>query len=385
MISTQVLVVGAGPVGLLAALRLRREGVDVAVIDRHAADEAKSFAVALHPRSVALLAELGITEPLLWHGHSFKRVGVFAGHERQALLDLPSSHALAEGGLTLCQNVLRKALERTLRAEGVEVRYGTRLLSVEQGALGVQVIVAERPSALPGASEQQRTLSARFLIGADGVDSGVRSALGVALVARSWPETYGFFDVPGEARAGHDVQLSLGALSSAVYPLHGGMTRYSFELAAVPPSLDAGFFRELLQQRMPWQAAGAGAVEWSGWRSFRRAMVERFRVGRIFLAGDAGHGTSPLGAQSLNVGLREAKEVAEVLVECLRGAFDQAAAHYEVKRRLEWRRLLGDDAASLAPHAPAWVAAHVPRLVASLPASGDDLDDLLDQIGIVLP
>src|SRR3954463_5723507 len=129
---TQVLVVGAGPVGLLAALRLKQRGLDVTVADQNERNTARSFAVVLHARTLAMLGDLGLFEPFVWQGQSFKRIVVFSGGERRAILDVPTFGELAEGGLTLPQNVLRNALELALQKEGVYVEYLHRLTSLRQ-------------------------------------------------------------------------------------------------------------------------------------------------------------------------------------------------------------------------------------------------------------
>jgi 2-polyprenyl-6-methoxyphenol hydroxylase-like FAD-dependent oxidoreductase len=138
---------------------------------------------------------------------------------------------------------------------------------------------------------------------------------------------------------------------------------------------------------MPWHSTAARTVEWSGTRPFRKAVVERFGHGRIWLAGDAAHVTSPLGAQSLNVGLREARDLVSGVSACLDGRdLEHLVAGYGEQRRLEWRRLLGLDGKPAARRAtPVWASAHLDELVSALPASGDDLDDLLDQLGLTLP
>jgi len=137
---------------------------------------------------------------------------------------------------------------------------------------------------------------------------------------------------------------------------------------------------------MPWHAAAAERIEWSGVRTFRLALAERAGQGRTWLVGDACHLTSPLGAQSLNVGLREARDLANCIVACLGGRhIEELVAGYGEQRHLEWRRLLGiGGEQTLGKAMPAWVNGHVNQLVSCLPASGDDLDDLLEQLGVTL-
>jgi 2-polyprenyl-6-methoxyphenol hydroxylase-like FAD-dependent oxidoreductase len=389
----KVLVVGAGPVGLLSALLLKRKGIDVRLIDEHDAGDAHSFAIVLHARSVAMLADLGLVEPLVWQGHSFRRVAVFADSERRALLDLPVDGHLADGALTLPQDVLRRALEGALRAAGVEVDYGQRLLAIEQSGDAVSARVAVRdPAAEQGNSNEWRVAretfhAADFVIGSDGYDSSVRKALSIAMMKVGTPRRFGFFDVPHSPPSGAAVELALGPLSSASYPLHGGHTRYSFELGApLPDRLGVQRLRELLAARMPWHSAVPDSVEWVGTREFQSGLAEAMGHGRVWLAGDACHATNPLGTQSLNIGLREARDLTEGIVEYLaHGRRDRLWRGYATQRHLEWRRLLGlDGAPVLGARTPVWAASYFEQLLTGLPAAGDDLDDLLAQLGVTL-
>jgi 2-polyprenyl-6-methoxyphenol hydroxylase-like FAD-dependent oxidoreductase len=393
---TQVLVVGAGPVGLLAALRLRQRGLDVTLVDQNERSAARSFAVVLHARTLALLGELGLFEPFVWQGQAFKRIVVFSGGERRAILDVPTFGELAEGGLTLPQNVLRNALELALQNEGVHVEYLHRLTALRQDGSGVHADMTRREPVSAPLSSQGRfewrdvealSLRADFVIGTDGRASAVRKALGIGLREAAPPQLFGFFDVPHEPPSGQSLELVVGPETSAMYPLHGGTTRYTFELADAPEKpLDAQKLRELRLARMPWHTAGHESVEWSGVHTFQRALAERFGQGRVWLAGDAAHTTSPLGAQSLNVGLREARELANGIAEAVAtGDSQRLNTSYDVQRELEWRKLLSfGGKPSLSPSTPSWAKQHLPDLLAALPATGDELEACLATLGVTL-
>jgi len=384
---TQVLVVGAGPVGLMTAIQLKRRGVEVKIVDQAEQDSARSFAVVLHPRTVDMLAELGVVEPLRWQGHSFKRMAVFANSERRALLTLPVDGEYADGGLTLPQNVLRRVLESALRAAGVAVDYGRKLSSVQQRGDEVHTWLVKTSGSgeHTGASAGETKVVSDFMIGADGFQSAVRARLGIAMVKVEKERPFVFFDVPHAAPSGATAEFAFGTYAAAMYPLRGGSTRYSFELPYLPShSPGMAELSELRRSRMPWQSQRLDTVEWSGVRSFQPALADRFGRGRVWLVGDACHVASPIGAQSLNVGLREARELAEAVVHCLHGRdLEHLSTGYAEQRRLEWRRLLAiGDKPSFASRTPAWATQHFEQFLSCLPASRDDLDDLLEQLGI---
>lgn len=384
--------------GLLAALVLRENGVDVAVIERKEPEHARNFAVVLHPGAVALLGGLGLANPLVWQGQAFRRISVYSEGERRAVLNLQPASELADGALTLPQNVLRQSIEHALVRRGGRILYHHRLLSLEPSAHSVLVRVVRREvlglsRVAQGAAWEDVEgieFEADFVIGADGHDSSVRNALGIRLERSAAPDSYVFFDVPadGEPRAEAEIILSEGA-ASAVYPLYGGGTRFGFEVASTDarlPNLED--LSRLVQARMPWRDRSFERIEWSGNAQFPRALAESFGEGRVWLAGDAAHKTRPLGVQSLNVGLYEARELSEALIACLdrRSSVEALPERYGAPRRAEWRRLLDLDAPiELESGAPAWIRRHRDRLVSSLPAAREELDDLLGQLRTPMP
>lgn len=385
--ATEVLVVGAGPIGLFSAYCLRKAGVDVTIVDQNDSASGHSFAVVLHPRTVTLLTSVGVTEPLLWQGRSFERLRVFSEGGPRAVLGIPAPNALSHGALTLPQDVLRRALEASLREAGVRVQYRCRFDELSRRAENVRVHLTASPEMGSASKPQHLEVEARFLIGADGCDSSVRRALRISTLELAPPELYGIFNVRGNRAAQKDAAVVIDDLSSAVYPLREGASRYAFQLPLMwQQPLESATFSELKRARMPWEPTGGDHVQWSGKHRIARALVESFGYGRTWLVGDAAHTTSPLGAQSLNVGLREARDLTDAIVGCLKGAsLDRLAEGYGEQRRIEWRRLMGLDSPGLRSDAPAWARKNLARLVASLPVSGDDLDDVLAQLGVTLP
>ncbi len=381
---TQVLVVGAGPVGLLAALCLRQRGVDVRVIEQQAEPSTRSFPVVLHPQSLRILAELGLSPTLFWRGRALSRLAIYTDHERRAVLELPNVAGSGAGVLTLPQDVLRQALQAALSRLGVIVEYGTRLSMLAQDPHSVWGRLEHHgPAPAQSNGRVASTFDAHYVIGADGYESTAREAIGAQLVDYGSLRSYAFFDAR-TARSGREALLALtDGGHSSVYPLRDGMSRFSFQLdRSLDRAPDEQLLRELLAARLPWYSGEVERCSWCGVAEFRRALADHFGRGRIWLAGEAAHLTGPLGVQGLNVGLDEAQELASNIA----GALSDPRASgfgpdYEAKRRLQWRELLGlEERAAPSARSPEWARHHLKRLVSCLPASEADLDDLLDQL-----
>jgi 2-polyprenyl-6-methoxyphenol hydroxylase-like FAD-dependent oxidoreductase len=382
---TQVLVVGAGPVGLLTALRLKQQGVDVRLIEQQSEHRAHSFPVVLHPQSLRLLNELGVSAALFWRGRPVTHLAVYTEYERRAVLQLPGAKGTFSGALTLPQDVLRQALSHALEASGVQIEWNTRLAVLQQDASGVwgRLLREDPARLLLGAAAEKSSFEADFVVGADGYESTVREALGIRMVQHGALETFVFFDAP-TSRAGSEAHLAFAAdYVNSVYPLQGGRARFSFQLGqSLNKVPDSAALRELLYQRMPWYGQDNQSCEWGGVAEFRHALAESFGSGRVWLAGEAAHLTGPVGVQSVNVGLDEGNELALRMSEALRQPGSAPfGVHYCARRQRQWRELLGlETRAVVSARSPDWVRRHTPRLVSCLPASEADLDDLLAQL-----
>jgi 2-polyprenyl-6-methoxyphenol hydroxylase-like FAD-dependent oxidoreductase len=170
-------------------------------------------------------------------------------------------------------------------------------------------------------------------------------------------------------------------------PLAGQRVRWGFQLMeGLDQAADVGRLRELLARRAAWFDDRPERIDWGTVTQFERRLVRRFGKGRVWLAGDAAHVTSPLGGHSMNVGLIEAHQLVNRIVETSttqRGV--SPLERYELERQREWHKLLGVNVSfQLLPHAPPWLAAHARRLVPALPASGGDLSEVLQRLGLEL-
>ncbi len=387
---TEVLVVGAGPVGLCTALWLSQRGVRVRIVDKYQRAALYSYALALHPRSLALLDELGVAAPLIARGQRVDRIAVYHAGEPVAELDVGAVGGEFPFVLVLPQPLLEAALEQRLRDNGVEVDWGRLLLSFESAADSVTALLAETREDSPADGEVEVSttrIRAAYLVGADGLESLVRLRLGLRFTAVGGPLSYALMEFEGRLANPGTMHLLLGERTTDVlWPLAGDRGRFSLQLPEGAEVPDPESFRRTVRRRAPWFRGRIGAVEWLTSIRFVPRLIERFGEGRTWLVGDAARSTSPLGVQGLNVGLREAHELARRLASALRerGKPD-LLRYYNEERRREWRRMLGiDDRLRIDGRAPRWAREAGGRLVPTLPASGADLNALLGQVGLRL-
>jgi 2-polyprenyl-6-methoxyphenol hydroxylase-like FAD-dependent oxidoreductase len=390
--SKPVLVVGAGPVGLVAAIRLRKEGVAVRVVEALPARAARVHSVVLHPRTLNTLYALGLGNSLLGRGKDVTRLAIYTDGQRRACLELPSAGPIGPGAKTVPEAALHRALVLRLAELGTNVEWQTSCVALEQDSAGVRACLARhecpeeaKPHLRPNAkAAQYESVDAELVVGADGSHSTVRERLGIDWTPMGPRRRYVCYEAPDE-RTGSDAHLVIHeGLGNSIYPLHDGVSRFSFEVSE-PNRQDRRLqLRQLLRARLPWCATAAEDFEWVGEAEVTPGMAASLGAGRVWLTGAAAHSTGLLGSQSLNVGMVEANDLARRIAGAMDESDDALGPSYARQRYLEWLRLFG-----LYPSTPIvrrraedWVKRHITAVLPSLPATGDDLDDLLDQLRV---
>ncbi|MET0794020.1 MAG: NAD(P)/FAD-dependent oxidoreductase [Polyangiaceae bacterium] len=386
---TQLLVVGAGPVGLFAALCAVRRGLQVTLLEQNFRGFARGHATILHPSSLRLVAEFGLSQRLLAEGRSIDRVDLYVDGTHARGLELPMS------ALTITQSVFEELLLKELRNHEVEIRSPCEVTTLAFSPNSVQARIVRREFATLGAPAhdgdwepvESALIDAEFVIGADGYESRVRKSLGLDSLEVGATETFAMFEGP-RATLGSTLDLAFeDGLGSAAFPLPSQRCRWGFQLGSDLGALpDIDRLRHLLRERAPWHDEQPTEVEWSTVTHFERRLARRFGSGRVWLAGDAAHITSPFGGQSMNGGLTEVHDLVEHMAgHLLEGKPLATLEQLGAAREREWHKLLGfnvrfDAAAS----APAWLRENARRIVPALPASGLDLQHLLRQLGVTV-
>jgi 2-polyprenyl-6-methoxyphenol hydroxylase-like FAD-dependent oxidoreductase len=402
----EVLVAGAGPVGMFAALALAKRGMDVQAIDSALQPGMHSYALALHPRSLELLGGVGLREAVMAESYLVHTVALYDRTQRRAEVrigDGTANSCLA----VLRQDVLEELLEAALEVAGATVSWSHRLSRAVMGEETVSATVEtlEKESRGYAVSHTEwvvagsKEVHPRYVIGADGNSSWVRRMLRIGFPEVGKAQYFAVFEFPSDADLRHEMRIVLsGGTTNVVWPLPDGRVRWSFELPsyAVRDSrrekdrfavqLEAGDYpilageqlRTLLAERAPWFTSSAGEIEWRIVVRFERRLAEPFGRERMWLAGDAAHLTGPAGVQSMNSGLVEAADLADIIGSGI-GSFE----NYDRKHSRNWREILGlsgvlQPTASTDP----WVAANAGALLSCLPAVGPDLTDLAGQLGL---
>lgn len=386
--SVELLIAGAGPVGLFAALLARRRGLSALLIDQSSRGFGRGHATLLHPASLGLLAEAGVLDRLRAAGRALKSVALNVDGAPRATLALPAP------ALAVAQTKLEDALLAALRAGGNSVDAPLQATMLLEDADGVSVRVVRRELVTLGSpadySEWQPVesslVNAKYVLGADGYDSSLRKALGVPLNEVGLTESFAMFEGPVRGDAGDCIEIGFDqGLVCSMVPLADSRARFAFQLdSGLDEEPDLARFGRLCAARAPFFPATLERVDWSSVVHFERRLARRFGAGRVWLAGDAAHVTSPLGAQSVNLGLLEANGFVERMAACRDGrAGLETLEHYGQSQQREWHKLLGFNVKfALASHAPEWLGPLARKIPAILPASGDELRVMLATLGL---
>jgi NADPH-dependent dioxygenase len=409
----EVLIVGAGPVGLFAALVLARRGIRVQIVDKEWRTGAHSYAMALHPQSLALFKEAGLYDRVVELAYPVTTIGLYDSVARRGEIRLESSTIGSPFVAVLRQDVLEQLLEEALAQMKVPVYWNHDVSRLVAGCDSVTATIdkLEKDSIGYGVAHTEwivaksADLAVPFVLGADGHRSRVRRALGIEFPEVAQPQYFAVFEFQTNADLHQEMRLVLAEQTTSVlWPLPGGRCRWSFELTdfTVPdatrlkdrirlylggeqfPVLSKESLENFITQRAPWFTGSIDEVNWQIVVRFERRLAGSFGRGRMCLLGDAAHMTGPVGMQSMNLGLFEARDLAEILARVLRegGRLDELDGCHQ-RWESVWRHLLGvDGGLHPQPLVDPWIGRHAARLMFCLPAHGAELTALANQLGL---
>jgi 2-polyprenyl-6-methoxyphenol hydroxylase-like FAD-dependent oxidoreductase len=294
-----VIVAGAGPTGVMLAAELRLHGVHVVVLDKETEPTRVVRSLGLHARSIEVMDQRGLLDRFLAHGQQYPLGGSFAGINKPAPDRLDTAHPYLLG---IPQTVTDRLLTEHATELGAEIRRGCELVGLSQDEDGVTIELADGTQ-----------LRSRYLVGCDGGRSTVRKLLGVGFPGEparvEWLLGEVEVGVPPEELAAVVAEVRKTHLGFGAMPLGDGVYRVVAradgvaEDRAVPPTLE-----ELTRQLRTIAGTdfGAHSPRWLSRFGDATRLAERYRVGRVLLAGDAAHIHPPTGGQGLNLGIQDA-------------------------------------------------------------------------------
>lgn len=322
-----VIVVGGGPTGMMLAAELRLQGVGVLVLERDAEPPPYVRSLGLHVRSIEVMDQRGLLERFLDNGGKHPIRGFFAGIDKPAPADLDTAHPYVLG---IPQTRTDRLLADHAAEVGAEIRRGRAVTGLEQDDDGVTVHLDGEPS---------EPLRARFVVGCDGGRSTVRKLLGVGFPGE--PSTVDTLLGEMEVTASPDEITRIMTEVRRTEKRFGlgpsgrpGVFRVvvpAADVTSVPPTLD-DFKRQLTAYA--GTDFGVHSPRWLSRFGDATRLAERYRIGRVFLAGDAAHIHPPLGGQGLNLGIQDAFNLGWKLAAAVNGwAPDGLLDTYESERR----------------------------------------------------
>jgi 2-polyprenyl-6-methoxyphenol hydroxylase-like FAD-dependent oxidoreductase len=325
MNDTDVLVVGAGPTGLALGASLIARGVRAVVVDALAEGQNTTRAAVVNARTLEVLEDLDVARRMVKAGLIAPRFTMREGRRVLISVDFSELPTKYPYSLMLSQaDTERLLLERLHELGGAVLRPKT-LSRLSQDADGVTATF-----------DDGETIRARYVVGADGMHSTVREQAGIGFAGTEFAESFALADVRLAGAAPRDEVILFYAAEglTVVAPLPGDIFRIVAPAANAPKVPSAEFVQALLDSRGfgPGESVVTELLWGTRFRIHHR-VADRYRAGRLLLAGDAAHVHSPAGGQGMNLGITDAISLAGALTEVLHGGPDTALDAYATAQR----------------------------------------------------
>ncbi|WP_328714422.1 FAD-dependent monooxygenase [Nocardia salmonicida] len=359
MFDTDVLIVGAGPVGSAAAVEVVRHGVRCRIVDAQSDPPQYAKAVGIQPRTLELFEAMGVLREVLDAGILMRGQIVYINGAEADRMDLTLPPEIPFGFLGLPQYETERILRRHLESLGTRVERGVRLVGFTQDEDGVDAVLA--------GPEGEHTVRARYLVGCDGAHSTVRKTLGLTFEGAAFDEQYMLGDVELDWSQPHGYNVRSMHQNNGVtddvlvcIPLPGHH-RYRVSMR-VPPELEIDTsvggdkiehglgtgpgpsladIQAVLDRLSP-EPTTASHLRWSSVFRISHRIVDAYGRGRVFVAGDAAHIHPPTGAQGMNTGIQDAHNLAwKLALAVAEVAAPSLLASYDAERRPVGEEVVG--------------------------------------------
>ena len=340
MRGSDVLIVGAGPTGLVLALWLTRQGVRVRIVDKAEAPGTTSRALAVQARTLELYHQANLTEAVLSEGHRVPGINLWVRGRKQAHIGFETinRNLTPYGPLIYPQDKHERLLIARLEALGVIVERGVELVRFTGEGSRVTAVLR-----LPDGDEE--VCAASYLAGCDGARSAVRHGIGAGFPGGTYQQVFYVADVEADGPAlDGELHVDLDEADFlAVFPMHAsgsarliGTVR---DARAEEPEILT--FDDVSDRAIDHMKVQVRKVNWFSTYRVHHRLTNTFRKGRVFLLGDAAHIHSPAGGQGMNTGIGDAINLAWKLKAVLSDkAPDALLDSYELERRAFARKLV---------------------------------------------
>lgn len=333
-----VLIVGAGPTGLLLASVLARSGISLRLIDKSPNPSQTSKALTVFARTLEIFEQLGVAEGAVAQGISIPRVELYSQGDSLAQLSFEGIDAHYPFVLCLPQSETETLLESTLGPLGVQVERSVSFTELTQSHEGVT-------ATLRHGDGRAEICEAKWLVGCDGAGSTVRDVTGLTRPGTSLNAIVDLADVQLDWDLASDSFRVFYGSDGVVGVIPLPQDNYWRLIVTVPPEAEPRDQPDLAEVERAVQVRSHHAVHlsqpiWTSRFSIRQRMVESARQGRVLLAGDALSSHSPLGGQGMNTGLQDAYNLGWKLALVAQNQADEALLDSYGAERLPVSRTL---------------------------------------------
>ncbi|KAE8137281.1 FAD binding domain-containing protein [Aspergillus pseudotamarii] len=341
MTRTDVLIVGAGPTGLVLALWLTRQGINVRIIDKSEAKASTSRAMAIHARTLELYRQLDLAEDVVANGHKIAATNIWAGGVHRSHVPFGDLGA----GLTpypfihiYPQDQHERLLEALLNTMGVHVERNRELVEYQEkeSFITAQLRNLTKPHI---DNDDMETCEAAFIVGCDGARSAVRQNCGIGFEGATYSKLFYVADIEGSGPSlNGQAHLSLNDKQFFLLMAYDNDRHARLNGAVDESALTKDLSDLTLDDVAPDCGKAVGVkidkVNWFSIYHVHHRVAEAFRSGRAFLVGDAAHIHSPVGGQGMNTGIGDAINLAWKLAAVIQDKADMSLLDsYEAERR----------------------------------------------------